>query len=61
MPGLEVPDDLLREALSDRIKTEVDQIARHLMLLRMEKKDANTKNNPETCRSSVHASPDRMA
>ncbi len=41
MPGLEVSDDLLREALEDRIKTEVDQIARHLMLLRLEKKDAS--------------------
>jgi hypothetical protein len=37
--GLEGTDDLLREALSDRIKTEVDQLARHLMLLRMEKRD----------------------
>jgi cell division protein FtsX len=37
--GLEGADDVLKEALSDRIKTEVDQLARHLMLLRMEKKD----------------------
>ncbi len=39
MSGPELSQDLLREALSDRIKTEADQIARQLMLLRMEKKD----------------------
>jgi hypothetical protein len=39
--GMEVTDDRIREALSDRIKTEADQLARHLMLLRMERKDAN--------------------
>jgi cell division protein FtsX len=41
VPGMEITDDFLREALSDRIKTEVDQISRHLMLLRLEKKDAS--------------------
>ncbi len=41
VPGMEGAEDSIKEALSDRIKTEVDQIARDLMLLRMEKKDVS--------------------
>ena len=39
LQDMEISHDLFKEALADRIKTEVDQLARNLMLLRMEKKD----------------------
>jgi hypothetical protein len=62
VPGMEGTEDLIKEALSDRIKTEVDQISRDLMLLRLEKKDvSDEKIIQKPCRSPVHASTAWMA
>ncbi len=39
-PEIEKTDEILKEALSDTIKTEVDRIARRLIVLRMARNDA---------------------